>query len=333
MEQVSKTLRRADCEFGRASRRMMQIGQQWAWGITAPILAGIGAATKALIDWEDDFAGVIKTVDATTEQLDELDEQLRRLTERIPTTHREIATIAEAAGQLGIAVENIEAFTEVTAMLETATTLPAQEAAMALARLDNTMRSGQRHFDRWGATIVHLGNNLATTETEIVDFSLRIAGTARIAGLTEANVLALAGAFASVGVQAEAGGTAVQKMLTAMTEAVALGDKRLRTFAAVAGMTAEDFRALWQRDAAGAFVAFVEGLGRSGNQAFAILRDLGLADQRLMRAFLSVAGAGDLLRRSVEMGNVAWEQNAALVEEAEKRYRTLARCLRQPEHC
>src|SRR5690606_18897361 len=144
----------------------------------------------------------------------------------------------------------------------------------------------------------------------------------------EANVLAIAGAFASVGVQAEAGGTAVQKMLTSMTEAVATGDKRLRIFAAVAGMTAEDFRALWQRDAAGAFVAFVEGLGRSGNQAFAILRDLGLADQRLMRAFLSVAGAGDLLRRSVEMGTAAWEQNAALIEEAEKRYRTRASRLR-----
>src|SRR5690606_32622255 len=99
-------------------------------------------------------------------------------------------------------------------------------------------------------------------------------------------------------------------------------------FAAVAGMTVEDFRALWQRDAAVAFVAFVEGLGRSGNQAFAILRDLGLADQRLIRAFLSVAGADDLLRRSVEMANVAWEQNAALVEEAEKRYRTRASRLR-----
>src|SRR5690606_26016316 len=124
MEQVSKTLRRMEREFGRASRRMMQIGQQWMWGITAPIITGIGAAAKAVTDWEDAFAGVIKTVDATEEQLKELDEQLRRLTERIPTTHREIATIAEAAGQLGIAVENIEEFTEVTAMLETATTLP-----------------------------------------------------------------------------------------------------------------------------------------------------------------------------------------------------------------
>src|SRR5690606_38157482 len=54
MEQVSKTLRRAEREFGRASRRMMQIGQQWAWGITAPILAGIGAVTKAVTHWEDD---------------------------------------------------------------------------------------------------------------------------------------------------------------------------------------------------------------------------------------------------------------------------------------
>jgi len=47
---------------------------------------------------------------------------------------------------------------------------------------------------------VHLGNNLATMESNIVEFGQRIAGAGKIAGLTEAQVLAIGGAFASVGV-------------------------------------------------------------------------------------------------------------------------------------
>src|SRR5690606_5564515 len=43
-----------------------------------------------------------------------------------------------------------------------------------------------------------------------------------------------------------------------------------------------------------------------------------------MRAFLSVAGAGDLLRRSIDMGTKAWEENVALINEANERYKTAA---------
>jgi hypothetical protein len=48
---------------------------------------------------------------------------------------------------------------------------------------------------------------------------------------------------------------------------------------------------------------------------------------RLTRAFLSVAGAGDLLRESVDMANIAWAENTALSEEATKRWETMERQL------
>ena len=214
------------------------------------------------------------------------------------------------------------------AMLGSTTTLTAEGAASALAQIDNMMQSGQKHFDRYGATVLAVGNSLATTESKIVDFSLKIAGVARIAGLTEAQVIGIAGAFGSVGIEAEAGGTAVQMVLKELTESVAMGDARLAKFAKVAGMGAQDFARLWRDDAGEAFTRFVEGLGRSGDYAFAILRDLGLSNQRLVRAFLSVGGAGDLLRRAVDLGNQAWAENTALTKAAEERFRTMAARLR-----
>jgi TP901 family phage tail tape measure protein len=324
MGRAVRAVKSTEKEFMRSARQMERIGQAWTMGVTAPIIAGLALVSKAAIDWEDDLAGVLKTVDATEAQFAALDKSLRKMTERIPTTHRELAQIAENAGQLGIQVRNIEDFTATMAMMGTATNMASDEAAIALAQMDNIMQSGQKVFDRYGATVVHLGNNLATTESNIVEFGLRIAGAGKIAGLTEPQVLAIGGAFASVGVEAEAGGTAVSKVLQSMTEAVATGNKNLQGFAAVAGMSSAEFATAWREDAGVAFTRFVEGLGASGDQAFAVLRNLGLTDQRLLRGFLSVAGAGDLLRRSIDMGTQAWEENVALINEANKRYKTAA---------
>src|SRR5690606_39102250 len=47
-------------------------------------------------------------------------------------------------------------------------------------------------------------------------------------------------------------------------------------------------------------------------------------DVRVTRALLGMANSGDLLRESLELGNQAWSENAALVAEAEKRYDTAA---------
>ncbi len=244
MGRAARTVRTTEREFMRSARNMERIGKRWSMGVTAPILAGFAAVGKAAMDWEDAFAGVRKTVRATEAELAELEESLSRMTATLPLSHQEIAKIAETAGQLGIAKENIVEFTRVMAMLGSTTTLTAEGAASALAQIDNMMQSGQKHFDRYGATVLAVGNSLATTESKIVDFSLKIAGVARIAGLTEAQVIGIAGAFGSVGIEAEAGGTAVQMVLKELTESVAMGDARLAKFAKVAGMGAQDFAQL-----------------------------------------------------------------------------------------
>jgi len=112
MGRAARSVKTTEKEFMRSARQMESIGRRWSAGITVPIVAGLTLVSKAAIDWEDAFAGVRKTVAATEAQFTMLDESLRKMTERIPLTHKEIAGIAEAAGQLGIQVENIERFTE-----------------------------------------------------------------------------------------------------------------------------------------------------------------------------------------------------------------------------
>src|SRR5690606_23011250 len=89
-----------------------------------------------------------------------------------------------------------------------------------------------------------------------------------------------------------------------------------------AGMSADEFRRAFEEDAARAFERFVVGLGREGQNAIAVLDELGLADARLIRTFLSLANASDLLTEALDLSKEAWEQNTALSREAQLRFQT-----------
>ena len=298
-----------------------------------PLSIGVAAlgvgALKAAIDFESSFAGVIKTVDDAADSMgrltpvgEELKQSFRDLALEIPVSVNELAGIGEVAGQLGIETQNIAGFTETMAKLGVTTNLSAEEAATSLARLANVTGLPQTEFERLGSTVVALGNNLATTESEIVMFGQRIAGAGAIAGLSEPQILAIGGAMSSVGIEAEAGGTAVQKVLLTMNDAVAAGGAELVRFADLSGQSVEQFAAGWRDNAGAQFTAFVEGLAAQGDQASAVLKELIGTDQRLQRAFLSLAQSGDTLRNAMSLANVAWVENTALAKEAEIRFQT-----------
>lgn len=321
--QIAQAAEKAGLSTARLDQAMTTAGRAMV-GFGAAAVGSLGLAAKAAIDWESAFAGVRKTVEASEPEFAALEQGLLDMSLVTPVAAEGLASIAEAAGQLGIKNENILEFTETMAALGVTTNLTADEAASAFARIANILQVPQDQFDEMGSTVVELGNKSEATESEIVEFATRIAGAGKIAGLSAAKVFAIGAAFSSVGIEAEAGGTAVQKVLLDMTESVATGGGNLETFARVSGKTAQEFITLWQDDSAEAFTLFVEGLGRAGDDAFAILQELGLEDQRLIRSFLSLAGAGDLLRDSIELGNEAFRDNTALTKEAEERYATVA---------
>ena len=95
-------------------------------------------------------------------------------------------------------------------------------------------------------------------------------------------------------------------------------------FAETAGQSAQQFADSWESNAGQAFTQFVEGLGEQGDQAIVTLQNLGLEDQRLIRSFLSLANAGDVLSTAIDSANQEFIENNALNEEAAKRFGTTA---------
>lgn len=290
--------------------------------------AALGLATKAAMDWESAWTGVTKTVTATaTTSLPQLEEQLRELARTLPSTHAEIAGVAEAAGQLGIGADDVAAFTRTMIDLGETTNLSADEAATSLARFSNIMGTSASDVDKLGSTLVGLGNNFATTEAEILAMSMRLAGAGRQAGLNEAEIMGLSAAMSSVGIEAEAGGTAMSLTMKRIGKEVDSGGDKLELFAQTSGMTVEQFSSAWKDDASGALTAFVAGLGEaeaSGKSTNAVLAELGITGIREADALLRLSGAADQMAGSFDLATKAFDENSALSEEAQKRYETSA---------
>lgn len=306
---------------------MTSLGKNLTRNVTMPIAGLAGVSAKAAIDFESAFAGVRKTVNASESDMKKLETGIRDMAKEMPTAATEIAGVAEAAGQLGIKTDSILGFTKTMVMLGDSTNMSAEEAATSLARLANITGMSQNDFDRLGSTIVALGNNLATTESEITAMSLRLAGAGHQVGMSEAQIMSFAGALSSVGIEAEAGGSAFSKVMIDIQLATEKGGKKLEQFAKVAGMSSKDFKKAFEKDAAGAIMKFIEGLGSAeerGMSTIGILDSMGIKEVRLRDALLRAAGASDVFSEALNIGTQAWEENNALSNEAEQRYKTTA---------
>lgn len=334
------TFAKARGEFGDTADSAESFGSRATQAVDAVssvlAAAGISAALKeikegfdecvqASMDFESAITGVAKTTDLTDEELADMSDAIKAMSTEIPASTTEIAAVAEAAGQLGIQKDALLDFTRVMTMLGTATNMTAEDAATALARFANITGMSADNYDRLGAVIVDLGNNFATTESEITQMGTRLASGGKLAGLTEPQIMALAAAMSSVGIEAEAGGTAMTQTLNAIEKAVATGEDSLQSFADVAGMSADSFAEMWNTDALGALTAFIRGLGNldeQGESAVLVLEDLGLTGIRQSNMLKSLALAADQMDSAVQTANTAWDENIALTNEANKRYAT-----------
>jgi TP901 family phage tail tape measure protein len=317
LEDFAKKLDKTGDKLTNAGKKMSVFSAAYA--------GALGLAVKSAIDFESAFAGVEKTVDATEEELNALKKGIRDMAKEIPASTTEISKVAEAAGQLGIETDSILSFTRTMIDLGETTNLSAEEAATTLARFANVTKMSQKDFDKLGATIVDLGNNFATTEAEIAQMGMNLASAGTQIGMSQSDIMALATALSSVGLEAQAGGTAFSKVMIEMQLAAETGSDKLNDFAKVAGMSADEFAKAFKKDATGALMSFIDGLSKSGEQgksAIKVLDDMKIKETRLRDALLRSSNASDIFSEAIKIGSGAWEDNIALTEEAEKRYKT-----------
>lgn len=321
LDQVGKSVKNNRASWDQAGASSVAFG--------AAAVGALGLAAKAAMDWESAWAGVNKTVDGTPEQMAELEGGLRGLAKTLPATHGELAAVAEAAGQLGVARKDILGFTKTMVDLGESTNLTADEAATQIAQISNVMgtmeREGSEGVARFGSALVALGNAGASTESEILAMAQRISGAGAIIGASESEVLALSNTLASMGVKAELGGGVTTRVLLKMYSAVKSGGGALDAFAKTAGVSAAEFSRAFGESPVQALSMVTEGLGQvkdEGGNVVQTMLDMGIKGTENVQVMLALAASGDMLSDSLTLGATSWEENTALIEEASKRYET-----------
>lgn len=317
---------------------MSNFGSSLTRNVTLP-LANLGqSAIDNFRSFESAFTGVMKTIDeeeaAQAGGWDVLSDAIKQMSFETASSAEEIAAVMEMAGQLGIplgeAGQDITKFTKTMVELGDTTNISAEEAALNLAKFMNITGTAASDSDRLGAAIVDLGNHFATQEDQIVNMSTRLASAGTMAGLTSQEILALATSMSSVGIRAEAGGSAMATTLTQIERivqgTVKNSEDKLQSLAKVSGMTAEQFATSWEEDPITALQSFLLGLGdleEEGGSAVVILDELGMSGVRQTNMLKALALSGENLTSAIDMSNKAWDENVALSNEAELRYGTL----------
>lgn len=306
--------------------------------MTAGLSTGMYLAGKAAIDFESSFAGVVKTVNGSPEQLNRIRQGFLDLSTQIPVSANELAKIGEVAGQLGIKTENILDFTKTIADLGATTNLSAEEGATSLAQFMAVMGTSQGNIRNLGSSIVELGNNFATNERSIVEMAQRLSGMGKQTNMAEADVLGLAAALSTVGIEAEAGGSAMTQVMNKMQNAVASGGDGLQKFASAAGVSANEFANAFRTRPVEALQMLLKGLDEvkeNGGNVNEVLAGLGITGIREADAIKRLAGAlnGDSgLGKALDIANKGWKENNALTKEASIRYQTSASKLKMAKN-
>lgn len=295
--------------------------------LAAVTAAGAVAAAKFAIDFENNFANVEKTVDGTDQQMNKIKQDIIDMTtvginghNAIPQTTAELTELAAAGGQLGIQVENISGFTEVMAMIGSATNLYGEAGAKTLARFMNVANVSQEEVQNLGSSVVDLGNHFATTEAEIADMAMEMGATGTAVGISAQDILAYSTTLSSLGTEAAAGGSAVSRIWMDIQSAVSKGGKSLSTFAQMSGKSSAQFAADWKSNASGAFKDLLVQLSKS-KDLVGDLQKLGFENIYDIKAMQKLAGPTgiQLLNDALDRSNKAWDENTALVNEFESK--------------
>lgn len=294
-------------------------GRSMATFATIPVVGAMGLAVKAAADYETALLGVGKTTDLSGKALDEMGNKFQEMSTRIPLSSVELMQLGQTAAQLGVrGSDNILKFSETMAKLATASNVAGEEGATDMARLISVTGGSTKEIDRFASALVDLGNNSATTEKEILGFATRMGAATAIFKVSGVQALGMGAALASVGIEAEAGSSSIQRGLGQINAAINKGGAGLNALSTLTGIAAGDLKKRFSEDAMGVLVEFAGGLDRvskKGGDVSKVLGSFGLSGVRDIQVLGTMSTKIDDVRKSMARAGTAYKENIALDKE------------------
>lgn len=310
-------MRKTDDATGVTWSNVKSLGMTLSATLT-PAMTQLGqAALDSAADIDSAYRDMRKTVNGTEGDFQELKDAAIDFSTTHVTSADQILEIQAIGGELGIATSDLKEFSEVVSNIDVATDLNAEDAASVLGHLSNITTDTSSNMQGFADSLVRLGNNGASTETDIANIAERIGSMASIVGMSTPDILAWSSTIASTGQGAEAAGTAISNTISDIETAVSAGGDSLQGFADIAQMSAEDFAATWESDPTAALEAFIRGLNgieEAGGSADAALEGVDIKASRQKQAIMGLMQVIDKtgdgvssLNDNLQMSNDAWD--------------------------
>lgn len=280
----------------------------------------IKSSTQEYVDayavLDDTLAGVRKTTGMTTEEIDKLNKSLKAIDTR--TSTNELMEIAEEGGRLGIAKEDILAFTKAVDVANVALGDSfgggAEQIATVLGKIRNSYKETNaadigESFNRIGSVINELGATSAASEENIADFTQRVGSMPDVFKPTIQEAIALGAVFEENGVDAE---VASRSYGILMKTAAADIEK----FAVAMGEPVDAMREMMNADPAAFALRFAESLkGMSATETAEYLDKLGLNADGVNRALGALSNNTARAREMFTNANTAFSECTSILNE------------------
>lgn len=253
---LERGLAGAEKAAGEAQGAFKAVVSSASWQAAAAGAAGLavalGTSAKAAMDFESSMADVRKVVPGldSAEGLKAMKDEILNLSRVLPVSAEGLAEIMAAAGQAGIAREELGQFTKQAAQMGIAFDISAAEAGESMAKLRTSLGLSQDEVVNLADAMNYLSNNMASSAAEIVDFMKRSGAVGKQVAMTTEQTAAFGSAMIAAGAAPEVAATSFNNLIKAMAKGESVTERQGAAFKRL-GLEAVNVAKSMQTDAVG----------------------------------------------------------------------------------
>ena len=262
LDRVRRAMRSVEGGVATLGQRMGNLALAMApVALAAGVMLGaFGMAASKAMAFESAMADVAKVVNFETQaEFQAMNKTVMDMAGRIPMAADGIAAIIAAAGQSGVAKQDLAEFAEQAAKMGVAFDLTGDQAGKMMSDWRAGMNLTLPQVYSLADAVNHLSNNMNASAPALGEVIQRVGAVAMVCGLSETKVAALGAAFLSAGASPEVAATALKSFTTTLVKGTAMSKDQAAAFASIS-LSATQLAKDMQTDAQGTIFKVLEAI-------------------------------------------------------------------------
>lgn len=248
IEAIDKAFKPLNKVIGQVEK-LDQIGRKMAatgaivTGFTAPLVAGIGLATKSAIGLESSLLGVMKITGMAGEQADEFTDALQNISRATGVATTDLAMIAEGGARLGKSGAELLTFTDNVTKLSVALDIGHAQMLEFYSATSQVLQLDDAGMLEFADVVNWLADSTGTSADKVFEFAQRVGVAGKQSGMTAKEIAVLGAVLTEAGIAPERAATSIEGILSTLANLEAFTPKMISGLDML-NLSLEDLQAL-----------------------------------------------------------------------------------------